>query len=340
MRDEIFWVVYEEEKKTRKWVDMPKEYLGSPLYEHATDYITILETGERVMVRKKDGFVFENSGVSSSDKNHLATPEEIEKLRADARRKAEERRRRGLQRGEHISPSFVGTLLESSKDGKWQVVSTGKAGRWVNMPKNYKGKPILEYWNVYLTELETGERVYINKRTGKIADEELLQRRGTRTSNKSKRRNTSFKTISLKKIIADGYDETVPWVVDLDSSKHGSWYPMPIDFKGKPTYESWDSYVTKLSDGSKVAVSKKTNEQIIEGIPLKDKLPDRGSNKFKQSADKFPLNSKESKKVKESQQGKKALSTGLKVISSKEELLELQVKSQSNRKEVNKKGKE
>ena len=129
MRDEIFWVVYEEEKKTRKWVDMPKEYLGSPLYEHATDYITILETGERVMVRKKDGFVFENSGVSSSDKSHLATPEEIEKLRADARRKAEERRRRGLQRGVHISPSFVGTLLESSKYGKRQVVSTGKAGR-------------------------------------------------------------------------------------------------------------------------------------------------------------------------------------------------------------------
>lgn len=340
MRDEIFWVVYEEEKKTRKWVDMPKEYLGSPLYEHATDYITILKTGERVMVRKKDGFVFENSGVSSSDKSHLATPEEIEKLRSDARRKAEERRRRGLQRGEHISPSFVGTLLESSKDGKWQVVSTGKAGRWVNMPKNYKGKPILEYWNVYLTELETGERVYINKRTGKIADEELLQRRSTRTSNKAKRRNTSLKTISLDKLIADGYDETVPWVVDLDSSKRDSWYPMPIDFQGKPTYESWDSYVTKLSDGSKVAISKKTNEQIIEGISLKDKLPIRGSNKFKQSADKFPLNSKESKKVKESQQGKKALSTGLRVVSSKEELLELQVKSQSNRKKVNKKGKE
>jgi hypothetical protein len=340
MRDEIFWVVYEEEKKTRKWVDMPKEYLGSPLYEHATDYITILETGERVMVRKKDGFVFENSGVSSSDKSHLATPEEIEKLRADARRKAEERRRRGLQRGKHISHSFVGTLLESSKDGKWQVVSTGKVGRWVNMPKNYKGKPILEYWNVYLTELETGERVYINKRTGKIADEELLQRRGTRTSNKAKRRNTSLKTISLDKIIADGYDETVPWVVDLDSYKRDSWYPMPIDFKGKPTYESWDSYITKLSDGSKVAISKKTNKQIIEGIPLKDKLPDRGSNKFKQSANEFPLNSEESKKVKESQQGKKALSTGLRVVSSKEELLELQVKSQANKREVNKKGKE
>ena len=102
MSEEIFWVVYEEEKKTRKWVDMPKEYIGSPLYEHATDYITVLETGERVMVRKKDGYVFPNSGVSSSDKNHLMTPEEIEEMRADARRKAEERRRKGLQRGEYI----------------------------------------------------------------------------------------------------------------------------------------------------------------------------------------------------------------------------------------------
>lgn len=115
---------------------------------------------------------------------------------------------------------------------------------------------------------------------------------------------------------------------------------MPIDFKGKPTYESWDSYVTKLSDGSKVAISKKTNKQIIEGISLKDKLPNRGSNKFKQSVDEFPLNSKESEKVKESQQGKKALSTGLRVVSSKEELLELQVKSQANKREVDKKGKE
>ena len=172
------------------------------------------------------------------------------------------------------------------------------------MPKNYKGKPILEYWNVYLTELETGERVYINKRTGKIADEELLQRRGTRTSNKAKRRNASLKTISLNKLIADGYAETVPWVVDLDSSKRGSWYPMPIDFKGKPTYESWDSYVTKLSDGSKVAISKKTNELVIEGIPLKDRLPDKGSNKLKPNVRESSLNSDKLEKAKVTQQGK------------------------------------
>lgn len=340
MGENIFWVVYEEEKKTREWIDIPKDYVGSPLYEHATDYITILETGERVMVRKKDGFVFENSGVSSSDKSHLATPEEIEKLRADARRKAEERRRRGLQRGEYISPSFVGTLLESSKDGKWQVVSTGKAGRWVNMPKNYKGKPILEYWNVYLTELETGERVYINKRTGKIADEELLLRRGTRTSNKAKRRNASLKTISLDKLIADGYDETVPWVVDLDSSKRDSWYPMPIDFKGKPTFESWDSYVTKLSDGSKVAISKITNREINELKPTKAKMVDKSSSKNKPKPLEVESNLESTNESGVSSTPNKLASTGLKVISSKEELLELQVKSQTNRKEVNKKGKE
>jgi len=31
MSEEIFWVVYEEEKKTRKWVDMPKEYLAKQI---------------------------------------------------------------------------------------------------------------------------------------------------------------------------------------------------------------------------------------------------------------------------------------------------------------------
>ena len=68
----VDWVVYEEEKQTRKWVGMPKELFGIPLFEHATDYISILDNGEKVMVRKKDGFVFPNSGVSSTDKNHLA----------------------------------------------------------------------------------------------------------------------------------------------------------------------------------------------------------------------------------------------------------------------------
>lgn len=101
----VDWVVYEEEKQTRKWVRMPKELFGIPLFEHATDYISILDNGEKVMVRKKDGFIFPNSGVSSTDKNHLATPEEIEKMRAEAKRKAEERRRNGLQRNRNLGVS-------------------------------------------------------------------------------------------------------------------------------------------------------------------------------------------------------------------------------------------
>ena len=114
----VDWVVYEEEKHTRKWVRMPKEWIGIPLFEHATDYISILDNGEKVMVRKKDGFVFPNSGVSSTDKNHLATPEEIEKMRAEAKRKAEERRRNGLQRNRNLGVSriLVYTILQNVLD--------------------------------------------------------------------------------------------------------------------------------------------------------------------------------------------------------------------------------
>lgn len=348
MREEIFWVVYEEEKKTRKWVDMPKDYIGSPLYEHATDYITVLETGERVMVRKKDGYVFENSGVSSSDKSHLATPDEIEKLRADARRKAEERRRKGLQRGEYLSPHLVGGLAEPSEDGSWQVVKANTKGRWVPMPKNYQGKPILEYWNVYITELESGERVYINKRTGKVVEDTPNSRMGIRNNTERKQREIGTKTISVDKLVKNEYDKTAPWVVDLDSSKRNRWYPMPIDFKGKPTFESWDSYVTKLSDGSKVAISKRTNEVVVEGSPQKAKLVDRGSSKHKPKdvAEKKTSTERVSKSAETSEKSdttytvgvsptpQRAVSSGLKVISSKEELLELQAKSLSSTKET------
>lgn len=341
MSEEIFWVVYEEEKKTRKWVDMPKDYIGSPLYEHATDYITVLETGERVMVRKKDGYVFENSGVSSSDKSHLATPEEIEKLRADARRKAEERRRRGLQRGKYISPHMAGTLAEPSEDGSWQVVKANTKGRWVPMPKDYKGKPILEYWNVYITELDSGERVYINKRTGRIVEETPNSRMGIRNNNERKQREMGAKTIPVDKLVVDEYEKSVPWVVDLDSSKRNRWYPMPIDFKGKPTFESWDSYVTKLSDGSKVAISKRTNEVVVEGSPAKVGIPDKGSSKHKpKSADleekpvEVENKSEDTYQVGVSRTPQRAVSAGLRVISSKEELLELQAKSQSSKKEA------
>ena len=331
MTENIFWVVYEEEKKTRKWVDMPKEYIGSPLYEHATDYITILETGERVMVRKKDGFIFENSGVSSSDKSHLATPEEVEKLRADARRKAEERRRRGLQRGEYISPHMVGTLAEPSEDGTWQVVKANTKGRWVPMPKNYLGKPILEYWNVYITKLDSGERVYINKRTGRIVEDTPNPRMGVRANSERKQREMGTKTISVDKLVVSEYDKTVPWVVDLDSSKRNRWYPMPIDFKGKPTFESWDSYVTKLSDGSKIAISKRTNQEVNELKPTKAKMVDKGSSKHKSKPVESESKSEGPYKVGVSNTPKKSVSAGLKVISSKEELLELQAKSKSSK---------
>ena len=341
MSEEIFWVVYEEEKKTRKWEDMPKEYIGSPLYEHATDYITILETGERVMVRKKDGYVFENSGVSSSDKSHLATPEEIEKLRADARRKAEERRRKGLQRGEYVPPHVAGTLLEPSTDGTWQVVKANTKGRWVPMPKNYQGKPILEYWNVYITELDSGERVYINKRTGKIVEDTPNPRMGVRANSERKQREISAKTIPVDKLVVDEYEKSVPWVVDLDSSKRNRWYPMPIDFKGKPTFESWDSYVTKLSDGRKVAISKRTNEVVVEDSIANVGIPDKGSSKHKPRSgtnESKPVEaeskSEETYKVGVSRTPQRAVSAGLRVISSKEELLELQAKSKSSKEDA------
>lgn len=57
------WVVYDQEKQNRNWVDMPNsdEIIGTPLYEHATDYITLLDSGDRVMVRKSDNFIFSNN---------------------------------------------------------------------------------------------------------------------------------------------------------------------------------------------------------------------------------------------------------------------------------------
>lgn len=196
------WVVYEEEKQTRKWVDMPKDYIGSPLYEHATDYITLLDTGERVMVRKKDGYVFPNSGVSSTDKNHLATPEEIEKMRAEAKRKAEERKRNGLQRNRNLGVSreedsrlydsakrsrrrdtthhnskssvavkTVSELQEKKYDRKvpWEVdYSSSKDGMWLTVPLDYKGQIVTEYWNTYRATLRDGRSAMVDKVTGDI----------------------------------------------------------------------------------------------------------------------------------------------------------------------------
>lgn len=361
MSEEIFWVVYEEEKKTRKWVDMPKNYIGSPLYEHATDYITVLETGERVMVRKKDGFIYKNGGVSTSDKNHLATPEEIEKMREDARRKAEERRRKGLQGKAPFVPTKHTDLRLPQSDGNWVVSRRDIKGKWVPMPTHYLGRPVIEYWNCYITDLESGERVFVNKETGKITwgsvnserdkghlvnseELELLRKDAVRKSRKRKEgaeKPIKAKSVPIEQIVRDRYDEKVPWVVDLDSSKRNRWYPMPIDFKGKPTFESWDSYVTKLSDGRKVAISKRTNEVVVEGSPLKAEVVDKGSSKHKPKTDtseskpvESESKSEETYKVGVSNTPKKAFSAGLKVISSKEELLELQAKSQSSKKEA------
>lgn len=360
MGENIFWVVYEEEKKTREWIDMPKDYVGSPLYEHATDYITILETGERVMVRKKDGFIYKNGGVSTSDKNHLMTPEEIEEMRADARRKAEERRRKGLQGKAPFVPTKF-TDLRVPQEGSWAVSSRDSSRRWVPMPTDYLGSPVIEYWNCYITVLESGERVFVNKETGKITwgsvnperdkghlvnseELELLRKDVVRKSRKRREgveKPIKAKSVPIEQIVKDRYDEKVPWIVDLDSSKRNRWYPMPIDFKGKPTFESWDSYVTKLSDGRKVAISKRTNEVVVEGSPAKVGIPDKGSSKHKPKSDtneskpvEVESKSEETYKVGVSRTPQRSVSAGLRVISSKEELLELQAKSKSSKEDA------
>jgi hypothetical protein len=83
------WVVYSEEKETlNKWVDMPENIIGKPLFEHWNYYIAVLPSGERVMVRKRDSFVFENGNSTNSDKSHLATKDELDKLLFMVRKKA------------------------------------------------------------------------------------------------------------------------------------------------------------------------------------------------------------------------------------------------------------
>ena len=123
---------------------------------------------------------------------------------------------------------------------------------------------------------------------------------------------------------------------------------MPIDFKGKPTFESWDSYVTKLSDGRKVAISKRTNEVVVEGSPAKVGIPDKGSRKHKPKSDtnesklvesedkstKVEGKSEETYKVGVSRTPQRSVSAGLRVISSKEELLELRAKSKSSKEDA------
>lgn len=92
------WKVFEEEKRNRNWLDMPKEYLGTPLYEHATDYITELSNGEKVMVSKKTGKVFENYTSDGLRPPHLADDKQIAKMRSIAKKNKKGYRRTGIYR--------------------------------------------------------------------------------------------------------------------------------------------------------------------------------------------------------------------------------------------------
>ena len=80
------WVVFKEEKITRKWIEMPEEVVGTPLYEHATDYITRLDSGERVMVSKRNGRIYENYNQVGLKPPHLISKEQIKKMRTVASR--------------------------------------------------------------------------------------------------------------------------------------------------------------------------------------------------------------------------------------------------------------
>lgn len=89
MSNEVTWEVFEEEKARREWVDIMHPLIGTPLFEHATDYITELEDGSRVMVRKRDNHIFKNN-----TENHIANKEEVEGLRKKAAKKLRDKRRR------------------------------------------------------------------------------------------------------------------------------------------------------------------------------------------------------------------------------------------------------
>lgn len=88
MSKEVTWKVFEEEKAKRKWVEIQLPPIGTPLFEHATDYISELENGSRVMVRKKDNYVYDNSSGS------LANNKQISELRKKAAEKSEINRKR------------------------------------------------------------------------------------------------------------------------------------------------------------------------------------------------------------------------------------------------------
>lgn len=89
MSKEVTWKVFEEEKGRRDWVNIMHPFVGTPLFEHATDYITELEDGSRVMVRKRDNHVYRNN-----TENHVASEEVVEDLRKKAAKKMRDKRRR------------------------------------------------------------------------------------------------------------------------------------------------------------------------------------------------------------------------------------------------------
>lgn len=89
MSKEVTWKVFEEEKDSRGWVNIMHPLIGTPLFEHATDYITELEDGSRVMVRKRDNHVYENN-----TEIRVASEEMVEELRKNAAKKLRDKRRR------------------------------------------------------------------------------------------------------------------------------------------------------------------------------------------------------------------------------------------------------
>ena len=88
MGKEVTWKVFEEEKAKRKWVEIQHPLIGTPLFEHATDYISELENGSRVMVRKKDNYVYDNGS------GNVANDKQISELRKKAAEKSEINRKR------------------------------------------------------------------------------------------------------------------------------------------------------------------------------------------------------------------------------------------------------
>lgn len=88
MSKEVTWKVFEEEKARRKWVEIQHPLIGTPLFEHATDYISELEDGSRVMVRKKDNYVYDNGSGS------VANDKQVSELRKKASEKSEINRKR------------------------------------------------------------------------------------------------------------------------------------------------------------------------------------------------------------------------------------------------------